>query len=218
MVKEYPDMVSFSIGEGDNRQIVLRYKPFIDEYVDVKNLINMGNLAYKEGNYDSCIEDYLQLLQFREPKAFVYAKLGLAYMKKWEKDTAIDYFTIATQLSKKEDGQFDFTELIASLNGLIDKEDKKPRFRMKTEDFYNDVQNQYGIENLDEITSYILKSGLDVETACKELGMTDEQIDIIHLIYARKFYSQGDYEKGDQFLKTVEKSKNKTKFTLKLFE
>lgn len=218
MVKEYPDMVSFSIGEGDNRQIVLRYKPFIDEYVDVKNLINMGNLAYKEGNYDSCIEYYLQLLQFREPKAFVYAKLGLAYMKKWEKDTAIDYFTIATQLSKKEDGQFDFTELIASLNGLIDKEDKKPRFRMKTEDFDNDVQNQYGIENLDEITSYILKSGLDVETACKELGMTDEQIDIIHLIYARKFYSQGDYEKGDQFLKTVEKSKNKTKFTLKLFE
>ena len=89
---------------------------------------------------------------------------------------------------------------------------------MKTEDFDNDVQNQYGIENLDEITSYILKSGLDVETACKELGMTDEQIDIIHLIYARKFYSQGDYEKGDQFLKTVEKSKNKTKFTLKLFE
>ena len=218
MVKEYPDMVSFSIGEGDNRQIVLRYKPFIDEYVDVKNLINMGNLAYKEGNYDSCIEDYLQLLQFGEPKAFVYAKLGLAYMKKWEKDIAIDYFTIATQLSKQEDGQFDFTELIASLNGLIDKEDKKPRFRMRTEDFENDIQNHYGIENLDEITSYILECGLDVETACQELGMTDEQIDTIRLIYAREFYSQGNYEKGDQFLKTVEKSKNKTKFTSKLFD
>ena len=218
MVKEYPDMVSFSIGEGDNIQIVLRYKPFIDEYVDVKNLINMGNLAYKEGNYDSCIEDYLQLLQFGEPKAFVYAKLGLAYMKKWEKDIAIDYFTIATQLSKQEDGQFDFTELIASLNGLIDKEDKKPRFRMRTEDFGNDIQNHYGIENLDEITSYILECGLDVETACQELGMTDEQIDTIRLIFAREFYSQGNYEKGDQFLKTVEKSKNKTKFTSKLFD
>lgn len=218
MVREYPDMVSFSIGEGDNRRIVLRYKPFINEYVDVKYLINTGNLAYKEGNYDSCIEDYLQLLQLGEPKAFVYAKLGLAYMKKWEKDTAIDYFTIATQLSKQEDGRFDFTELIASLNGLIDKEDKKPRFRMRTEDFGNDVQNHYGIENLDEITAYILESGLDVETACQGLGMTVEQIDTIRLIYARKFYSQGHYEKGDQFLKSVEKSKNKTKFTSKLFE
>lgn len=218
IVKKYPDMVSFSIGEGDNRQIVLRYKPFIDEYVDVKNLINMGNLAYKEGNYDSCIEDYLQLLQFGEPKAFVYAKLGLAYMKKMKIDTAIDYFTIATQLSKQEERQFDFTELIARLNGLINEEDIKPRFRMRTEDFDNDAQNHYGIENLDEITSFILESGLDVETACNELGMTNEQIDTIRLIYARKFYSQGNYEKGDQFLKSVEKSKNKTKFTLKLFE
>ena len=218
MVKEYPDMVSFSIGEGENRQIVLRYKPFIDEYVDVKNLINMGNLAYKEGNYDSCIEDYLQLLQFGEPRAFVYAKLGLAYMKKWDKEKATDYLTIATQLSKQEKGEFDFTELIASLNGLIAQEDKKPRFRMKAEDFGNDIQNHYGIENLDEITSYILECGLDVESACKELDMTDEQIDTIRLIYAREFYSLGNYEKGDQFLNSVEKSKNKTKFTSKLFE
>ena len=48
MVKEYSDMVSFSIGEGENKQIVLRYKPFIDEYVDIKNLIKFGNQAYKD--------------------------------------------------------------------------------------------------------------------------------------------------------------------------
>lgn len=218
MVKEYPDIVSFSIGEGENKQIVLRYKPFIEEYVDVKNLIKKGNLAYKEGNYDDCIKNYLQLLQFREPKAFVYAKLGLAYLKKGNKKTAIDYFRVATQLSKKEKGEFDFTELVADLSGLIDRKDKKPRFRMSTEDFENDIENHYGIENLDEITSYILECGLDVESACKELGMTDEQIDIVRLIYAREFYSQGNYEKGEQFLNSVEKSKNKTKFTLKLFE
>ena len=34
------------------------------------------------------------------------------------------------------------------------------------------------IENLDEITSYILECGLDVESACKELNMTDEYIPI----------------------------------------
>ena len=59
---------------------------------------------------------------------------------------------------------------------------------------------------------------MDVETACQELGMTDEQIDTIRLIFAREFYTQGNYEKGDQFLKNVEKSKNKTKFTSKLFD
>ena len=59
---------------------------------------------------------------------------------------------------------------------------------------------------------------MDAETACQELGMTDEQIDTIRLIYAREFYSQGNYEKGAQILKSVEKSKNKTKFTSKLFD
>jgi len=218
MIKEYTDMVSFTIDNGNEKQIVLRYKPEINGFVDIKNLIQFGNQAYKQGNYDECIQNYLQILQFREPKTFVYAKLGLAYMKKHDKGRAIDYLTVATQLSKQEDGEFDFTELIAGLNGLIDKEDKKPCIKMKTYDFTNDIQNYYGIENFDEITSYILECGLDVESACKNLGMTEEQTDIVRLIYAREFYSQGDYYKGDQFLNSVEKNKNKTKFVLKLFE
>ena len=218
MVKEYSDMVSFSIGEGENRQIVLRYKPFIDEYVDIKNLIKFGDQAYKDGNYDECIQDYLQILQFGKPKAFVYAKLGLAYMKKWNKEQAIDYLTIATYVSKQENGEFDFTELIASLKGLIAEQDKKPRFKMRTEEFENDIENYYGIENFEKITSYISESGLDVESACEQLEMNEEQIDTILLIYAREYYAQGNYDKGDQFLKSVEKSESKTKFTAKLLD
>jgi len=217
IVKTYPDMVSFSIGEGDKRQIVLRYKPNIDEYVDIKNLVMMGNIAYKNGDYDSCISDYLQLLQFGTPKAFVYAKLGLAYMKKWNIDLAINYLYIATELSKNEDGKYDFTELIASLRGEIDESDKKPRFKMKSEDFANDTDN-YGIDNFDNITTYMLETGLDVESACLQLGYSLEEIDIIKLIYAREYYSQGDFEKGDQFLKSVEMSDNKTKLTKRIFE
>lgn len=218
IVKNYSDMASFSIGEGKNRQIVLRYKPFIDEYIDISHLIHRANLAYREGNYDVCITEYLKLLQFGQPKAITYAKLGLAYMKKHDKDKAIDYLTVATELNKQEDGKLDFTELISNLNGSISPENKKPYFKMTTEEFGNDIENYYGIENVDEITSYILECGLDVESACKELGMTDEQIDTVRLIYAKKFYSQGDYEKGNQFLSSVEKSKNKTKFTSKLIE
>lgn len=175
-------------------------------------------MAYREGNYDVCITEYLKLLQFGQPKAITYAKLGLAYMKKHDKDKAIDYLTVATELNKQEDGKLDFTELISNLNGSISPENKKPYFKMTTEEFGNDIENYYGIENVDEITSYILECGLDVESACKELGMTDEQIDTVRLIYAKKFYSQGDYEKGNQFLSSVEKSKNKTKFTSKLIE
>lgn len=218
IIKEYPDMVSFSIGNGKNKQVVLRYKPYIDEYVDVKKLINVGNQAYNAGKYDDCIEIYQQLLKFGEPKAFVYAKLGLSYIKKGQKDMAIDYLTIATELSKEEDCEFDFTQIISSLKGITGPDEVKPLFRMKEEDFNNDMSNYYNIENIDGITKYILESGLDIDSACKQLELTDEQIDTLKLIYARECYSQGNYEKGDKFLKLVEKSKNKTKFIVDLFE
>lgn len=218
IVKEYPDMVSFSIGEGKKKQIVLKYKQPLDENVDISDLINKGSLAYMEGNYKDCLKNYLQILKIEEPKAFIFARIGLAYMKSWKIDLAIQYLTIATYLSKQEDGHFDFTDLLIKLNNLVPKEDFKPSFKMDLNDFDNDIQNHYGIENFDEITSYILENGLDVKTACQDLGMTDEQIDAIRLIYAKQFYSQGYYKKGDQFVKTVEKNKNKTKTTLKLIK
>lgn len=220
MIEDYPDMVAFVIGEGNQQQVVLRYKPVIDEYVDGKNLINLGNQAYKDGNYNECIENYLQLLQlFDEPRSVVYSKLGLAYMKKWQIPLAIDYLTIATALAKKEKVDFDFSDLIAKLKGDIPQEDAKPRFRMTQKDFdYSDVNNYYGIENFNEINSYIVESGLDVESACEQLGFTPEETDIVKLIYAREFYTQGNYDKGDLFLKSVERSKNKTKETIRIFE
>ncbi len=220
MVNNYQDMVAFVIDEGNKHQVVLRYKPTIDEYVDGKNLFNLGNQAYKEENYDECIANYLQLLQiFANPKSIIYSKLGLAYMKKRQIPLAIDYLTIATNLAKKENSIFDFTELIADLKGNMPSEDRKPIFRMTQKDFdYSDVNDYYGIDNFDEINAFINESGLDVETACEQLGLSFEEIDIIKLIYAREFYFQEKYEKGDKFLKSVEKSKNKTKNTKKIFE
>ena len=52
---------------------------------------------------------------------------------------------------------------------------------------------------------------------CSEFGVPIEQIDVIKLIFAKKYYSQGNYEMGDTFVKSVERSKDKTPFVLKLF-
>lgn len=220
MVDEYPDMVAFVIGNGNQQQVVLRYKPVIEGFVETKNLFNFGNQAYKVGNYDECIEAYQQLLQFfNEPRATIYSELGLAYMKKQNIPLAIDYLTIATELAKKENVDLDFSDLILVLKGEIKKSERKPNFKMSQKDFnYNDVNNFYGIDNFEEINSYIVDSGLDVESACQQMSMIPEQIDIIKLIYAREFYIQGNFEKGDLFLKSVEKSKNKTKVTNQLFD
>lgn len=217
IVKDIPDVASFSIGSDSNRQIVLRFKPFLDEYVNISAIAKEGKNAYINGQYDDCIESYRKLLEFGEPKAWVYARLGLAYMKKFDKDTAIDYLTIATALSKEEQTDYDFTELIASLKGLINPEDKKPRIRMTTDDFKNDTENYYGIENINELAE-LISSGINIDDACVTLGLNDDQKAIATLVLARESYVQENYTMGDKYLKKVEKSKNKTKFVTSLFE
>lgn len=217
IVKNIPDVVSFNIGPDNSRQIVLRFKPYINGYVDLKKISRAGNEAYKNGDYDDCISAYRQLLEFGEPKSFVYARLGLAYMKKFDKDTAISYLTVATELNKNENGMFDFTELIASLNGLISEEDKKPHVRMSASDFENDVDDYYGIDQVEQIAK-LVSSGMTIDDACLNVGLADEQKAIVALIFAKECYAQENYIIGDQYLKKVERTRSKSKFINSLFE
>lgn len=222
LVNEYPDMVAFVIEDNFKKRIVLRYKPFIEEFVDSKNIISLAEKAYKEGNFDECIEKYSFLLQvFNEPRSFIYFKIGMSYFKKKNKSLALDYLTIASAIAKKENRNVDYSNLFAKLRGgsLTEKEERKPTFVMSQKDFnYHDVNDYYGIENFAQINSYINESGLDVETACNQLGLASETINLIKLIYAREFYTQGNYTKGDLFFKSVEKSKEKTKEVIQIME
>lgn len=219
MVKKYSDMVSFDIGEENNQQIVLRYKSRKKEFVDVKTMTKSGNQAYIDKNYDECLKCYTKLLQFGTPKAFVYSTLGFTYLKKGYKNTAIDYLTIANHLCKKEQSSYDFSDLINKLKGNVNIEEEKPYFKMELEEFENAKEDYYyDKDQLQEITLYSLGANLDVESACQKLGMNEEQIDIIRLMYAKEYYAQGDYTQGDKFLKVVEQSQHKTENTKKLLD
>lgn len=217
MIEDYPDMVAFIVEVGRKQQVVLRYKP-VGEYIDVKSVINLGNQAYNDGNYKECIENYLKLLQnLNEPKSNIYSKLGLAYLKNRQKPLAIEYLTVANALVKKEKLSFDYSDLIAELKGEIQR--VKPQFKMTLKDFdYSGVDPHYGIKNFTQINSYIAESGLDVESACEQLGLTSEETDMVKLIYAKEFYTQGFEEQGDLFFRSFERSKHKTEATKKVFE
>lgn len=217
IVKKIPDIASFSIGSGSSEQVVLRFKPYINKYVDFMRLSNEGKEAYKNGDYDTCISAYKQMLEFGDPKPFIYAKLGLAYMKKSDNDTATDYLTVATELSKKGNGKFDFTELIARLNGQVSKDDKDIHFIMPTYNFENDIDDYYGIEQVEQIAE-LVSSGMTIDEACLNMNLDDEQKSIVALIFARVCYAQENYAIGDQYLKKVEKTKKKSEFVKSLFE
>ena len=89
---------------------------------------------------------------------------------------------------------------------------------MQQKDFRNDNVKFYGIKNFEELNTYICESGLDVESACRSLNMSEEDIDVVKLIYAREYYTLGNKEKGELFLKSYEKSKAKTNKTKSIYK
>ena len=88
-------------------------------------IAEVGGKAYRDGYYESCIENYKELLQLERPRTYVYAKLGLSFYHLKDYKTAIDYMTVSTALNKEEEkkGIYDFSSLIASLKEKnMDKE------------------------------------------------------------------------------------------------
>lgn len=210
IIESTPNIVSFSIPAGDSRQVVLRVKPDTPKYLDKKEIFAIGNNAYNIRDYDTCISAYRQLLEKGNPKSFVYSKLGFAYLKKHDKKTAIDFLTIANELAKGEGISVDYTEIINDLKGLIPAEDRKRYVRMTTNDFKNDLDDHYGIEQLDQIAK-LISTGVPLDEACLNIGLDEEQKNIVALIYAKECYAQENYKIGDQYLKKVERTKNKSK-------
>lgn len=217
VVDYIPDVVSFSIQVGDTKQIVLRYKPYPSNTLNRKELFTIGNNAFNNKDYDTCINAYRQLLEVGNPKSFIYAKLGFTYLKKHDKRAAIDFLTVANELVKNEDASNDYTEVINSLKGLIPREDRKRYVRMTTTDFENDLDNHYGIEQLEQIAE-LISTGMSPDEACINIDLTEEQKNIVLLIYTRECYAKENYKEGDKYFKKVERTKKKSKQLKALIE
>lgn len=209
----YPEMIVFNIGKAEDKKIVFRYKTKSKDYIDIKKLLRDGNEFYSNKNYDECLKNYLEVLSFGFPKGFVYGRIGLCYLKKGNKEKALDYLIVSDYICKQENDTYDFSNLIIKLKNELNNTTKKEETNTK-----KNVDNYYGIENIEEIINHILNSNSDIRTVCNSLGMTEEQTNILILLFARDFYSEGYYCKGDYYLKLVEKTKNKTKNVNKLLE
>lgn len=215
IVKKYKDMKSFSIGEESERQIVLIYSPYIEEYIDIKQEMQKARTETESRNYKDAIEIYLKLLQkYKNPTSYIFASIGLNYLNNSQKNKAIDYLIIATKINIPKN-KYNFTELIAKLKGEILEEENKPFFKMSLDDFEDNIENQ--AMNFDEIINYIEENNTDLRNACIHLNMSEEQIDLTTLIFAKKYYLQGAKEKAEEFLKVFEKSENKTLTTINFY-
>jgi len=219
IIKAYPDLSAFSINsdDPDKKYIVVKRKNFQEFIPDLTSIIKQGNDAYFANDYNTAIKCFKKIMVSSITKPYVFAKLGLSYVKKRKYSLAIKYLTIATILSKSEDNRYDFTNLLCSLKSKTNKDYMQTEEEIVALKSDNGYENNYcEIENLLELSRYISDNNLNVTEAWKALGTDDEKLGIIMLLYARDYYYRGFFEKGDQFFKAYERNENKSNFSKSL--
>ena len=216
LAEEYPDIYAFTISDNGSKKIVFKYSAPISYDVDIKRLISDAAIAYKTEDYDLCINNYLTLLQiYNKPNKNIYTMIGLSYFKVRQKKLAIKYLTIAKSLANSEGIVFEYDNLLSTLMHNDNNNRQDIKYKEFKSDFIRDI---CGISNFPDINLFICESGLDVESACKQLNLSSDVIQIIKLIYAREYYKISNMKKGDLFIKSVEMSPFKNTKVKKLLE
>ena len=217
IIEKIPDVAYFIVGTGDIKTIAIKHRRTSNSCRNLKPMIKESIEAYNIGDYEKCINLQKEILALGKPKASVFAKIGLSYMRQSKIKTAIKYLSMATELGKQEKTTYDFSDLIDLLNGKSDKYAQKnaliKKIKMSEQDFIQD--ETYGITNFSEIYSLVF-SGMSISDACIQFNLTEEQINIVKLIFARIYYANEDYITGDIIINNVERSNRKTPFIIKL--
>lgn len=215
VVQTMNDVSAFSMGAHPNKSLVL--KSCRSDSFDVHATMDEANEAYRNGNFSVAIRKYRKVISHdSKPSAFIFAKMGLMFYRLGDKKTAIKYLTIATEISKTTKYDFDFYGLIEYLRTGKEAPERKPSFTMTEEEFERETDNYYGIQ-IDEIVDLIC-SGMKPEEACETMRLDEEESAMAMLFIARNMYIQGDEVVGDEYMKKVERMKNKTTFVKSLFD
>lgn len=220
ITKEKHNVKAFTVLIDGKMRIILKYHETLDEDIHKSQIIKDAKEAYKRQDYNSCIEKNLLLLHhFDVPKAYIFGMIGLSYLKKKKVKLAKEYLTVADALSKQGNEKLDYSQVLSFLNGEIHHDDLKTRVYFNEEEFEFDyLDSTFGIDNFNELNDYILSTGMDVESACIELGMDEEKIQIIKLIYAREYYKLGNIKNGDIFIDSVESADENSERVLKILD
>lgn len=223
--KSIPELTTFSIGE-ESKSIILRYINPNAEPIDIKSHLCELEESYKNKKYVTYIRMARKLLEYPQYSEFrgynyarVYAKLGISYLCINDKKEAIKCFIIANGLDEKSPKRiYDFSKQIEKLKSReqVSEEDKKTSPPMKVEDFQDDLDDNFGIKNIQTIADYIRVENLSIEEGCRKFRLTEDRILLVKLIYARDYYTEENYVSGDRLLVEVERSRHKTNRVIKM--
>lgn len=218
-LRDYPDIVSFSIGEENERRIVMRYRPIIDEFVNIKKVQDeIDYYVFKEHDYKEAYSRYQLLLRIGVPRIKTYGECGLTLLKLHKTDEALDCLKIATIMAKENKMNLDYTNIIDGIMNKTTSEDAKKKVKMEEEEFNDNNYVELESNFINDLIGLMNENEIDLEEACTKLNLNSEQINYVKLICARDYYYLNDQKRGDKLLNEVVKSKDKNKEIIKLIK
>ena len=212
IIFDYPELEYFLLENEETYDVFLRRK-YLSSKIDIGSTINAAKNAYRNMNYKSSLSKLLLILKKAAcPKSEVYVLTGLSYINLGEEEKGKDYLRLANYIEGKKDyNNVDLNEVRERVEESMKEFKKSSSYNQYNVDMDRQVHiDRLSLPNLDRIIKAIEVNFYDLATAGKKFNLTDEQIDFIKLIYAREFYKQGEIEKGDYYLKSVEESSGKT--------
>ncbi len=208
------NVTCFYIGEGLNKKLVIRDYPLEQE--KISEVKKNAYIAYENRHYHTALKEYKKILCVKKVYSSIYAQIALCYYYLNNIPKAIEYIEAANEIGKNEESK-NYDALYEKFIKVDKKNDYKPKCNLDITEFCFNDEN-FGLGDISNITDFILKTGLDVESACKILLINNEDMNILRLIYAKNFYTVKEFELGDKFIKSVEQSDNKTEKVLKILE
>ena len=188
-----------------------------EEKFDASKLYGRASGEYRNRDYRKCIELLNFLFKNEELKISTCGRIGLCYMMLKQYNLAIDYLTLATSINKQKIPKYDYTELIFQLKNQMPSNEKKTNFTMSEEEFFDDMNKYYGIDCIDSIITNV-NNGFTVEDSCRFMNLSEDETNIVYLIYARECYYNSDYKNGDKFIKLVQKQKNISRYVKEILK
>lgn len=217
-VSKFEHIASFSIGVEPERRVVLRHHPHITEYVDRIETSHEAKDLYRKGKYEEAAKLYELLLKLGRPKEIIYGMYGLTLLRLNKRNEALDYLKIATIMSKDNGGVLDYSGIIESIEYPQDRETRKPKVEVKENEFKDENKSALSEELLNDLIGLTQEGEISLVDACVKLGLSEEDINYVKLLYARDCYYLNYVKEGDLYFKQVEKSKAKDKRVKDLYK
>ena len=211
-VSKYDDIVSFSIGEGNERRVLIRYKSNISEKLNLKDISEeIKHLVYEDKDYEEAFKLYRIILTIGRPLVKDYARCGKTLLHLGRKNEAIEMFKAATLLAKennmKDNDYSDFIDMLLNEN----RENFKEKVDMDLSEFEDNKEVNFDKDIINDLIGLINENEITLLEACTKLNLSEAQINYVKLIKARDCFYSNDFKAGEQLLKEVTKSKEKTK-------